>query len=379
MRCAVIALIVGVMAGAMATAGRAGEAGGIPDHEIERIVLGQIDAYLPADMPGGVAVAVREGGRTLFVNRGFAARHLDEPVTADSLFNLGSLGKVFISALLAKAHRDGVLNLDDPVAKHVTELQAGSDMRRVTLRQLASYTSGFVLPQDLPPWPERFFTLPQFIATLNDWEADAQHEPGQQMIYSHAGYMLLHLALERRFGMPIGQLVEQQISQPLGLSSTVLPFASRKAHPRGKLPSALARRAVQGYSPDGERIGKRGGLQGFYLWLGTGQMYSSPRDMAVFPATALGERPDQPALQAAIRLAQQSVLLSDGEYFQALAWEIRKGEQTIVDKYGGLNNATAYIGMIHNRRLGVVILANRGRLGLDSMGRDLLLDLARAR
>ena len=43
----------------------------------------------------------------------------------------------------------------------------GEGARRITLRQLATYTSGFVLPQDHPPWPVETFTLPAFITTLN--------------------------------------------------------------------------------------------------------------------------------------------------------------------------------------------------------------------
>ena len=70
----------------------------------------------------------------------------------------------------------------------------------------------------------------------------------------------------------------------------------------------LAARAVQGYSADDEPIGKPGDLQGFYHWLGTGQMYSSARDMAVFLAANLGELPEHRALQAAMRAARRGVL-----------------------------------------------------------------------
>jgi CubicO group peptidase (beta-lactamase class C family) len=88
---------------------------------------------------------------------------LTRPITSDVLFNLGSVGKVFDTALLTLAEQKGELNLDDPVAKYVVELQQGGDVRRITLRQLASYTSGFVLPQDHAPWPKDTFTLPEFV------------------------------------------------------------------------------------------------------------------------------------------------------------------------------------------------------------------------
>jgi beta-lactamase class C len=48
---------------------------------------------------------------------------------------------------------------------------------------------------------------------------------------------------------------------------------------------------------------------------------------------------------------------------QALAWEIITGDEpNIIEKYGGLNNASAYIGMMPSRKLGIVILANRGNV-----------------
>lgn len=346
------------------------------DTGIANIVDQHIRAALPETGPGGAAVVVRMDGRTLFFNYGMAGPA--RQITSDVLFNLGSLGKVFDAALLAMAERRGELNLDDPVAKYVVELQQGADVRRITLRELATYTSGFVLPQDHPPWPEETFTLPKFIATLNAWTADKDYAPGKQMIYSHAGFVLLHLALERRFGVPFDKLMTQRLLKPLGLRSTALPIASAnpELNPRGEIPKALARRAVQGYSEEGTAIGRPGDLQGYYHWLGTGQMYASARDMAVFLAANLGELPDQGALQDAMHRAQQGTFPIRKDSYQALAWEVHKGIEQIVDKYGGMNNASAYIGLLPRRKIGVVILGNRGSMAVEEVGRRMILTLA---
>jgi beta-lactamase class C len=325
---------------------------------------------------GGVAVAIRMNGHTSFFNYGMADRK--RPITSDVLFNLGSVGKVFDSALLTLADKRGELNLDDPVAKYVVELQQGGDIRWITLRQLASYTSGFVLPQDHAPWPEDTFTLPEFVDTLNAWTSDMNHEPGKQVIYSHGGFVLIHLALERRFGVPFDALMTQHLLKPLGLRSTTLPMASPNAtlHPRGEIPEAFARRAVQGYSEDGDPVGAPGDLHGYYHWLGTGQMYATVRDMAVFLAAALGELPDQAVLHEAIRRAQLGTFPIAEGVDQALAWEVHRGDKTIVDKYGGMVNASAYIGMIPDRKLGIVILGNRGSMAVSGAGRSILRALA---
>jgi beta-lactamase class C len=135
---------------------------------------------------------------------------------------------------------------------------------------------------------------------------------------------------------------------------------------------------VQGYSEDGTPIGGPGDLQGYYRWLGTGQMYASARDMAVFLVANLGERQDRAALQAALRRAQQPVFPIGDDVDQALGWEVRKLDRlTIVDKYGGMNNASAYIGLIPERKVGIVILGNRGGTAVEEAGRAIMLALAR--
>lgn len=62
---------------------------------------------------------------------------------------------------------------------------------------------------------------------------------------------------------------------------------------------------------------------------------------------------------------------------QALAWEVLSdGGPAIVEKYGGLNNASAYIGMMPSRKLGIVILANRGNVYPNEVGRRIMLEIA---
>ena len=198
MRLAILALITAL------TAGPTLAGSPVADSTVERIVAREIATW--PNEPGGAAIAVRIAGRTLFFNAGMADQAAKLPITSDSLFNLASLGKVFDATLLAQAIRQGELQLDDPVANFLAELEQGGDIRRVTIGQLATHTSGLLLPQDHPPWPEEHYTLPEFIRTLNEWKADAKHEPGKQRIYTHAGYILLHLAIERRFGAPIDSI-----------------------------------------------------------------------------------------------------------------------------------------------------------------------------
>ena len=106
-------------------------------------------------------------------------------------------------------------------------------------------------------------------------------------------------------------------------------------------------------------------------------MYSSARDMAVFLAANLGEWPVDGShcgrrwrwrSEASDHRPAQSASAGVGDHLQA--------RPVIVEKYGGLNNASAYIGMMPSRKLGIVILGNRGNLYPNEVGRRILIEIA---
>jgi beta-lactamase class C len=100
--------------------------------------------------------------------------------------------------------------------------------------------------------------------------------------------------------------------------------------------------------------------------------------MMAFLAANLDELPLDQSLHDATALAHRSVFRIGPRNSQALAWEISDREPTIIEKYGGLNNASAYIGMMPSRKLGIVILGNRGNQYPNEPGRRILLELAAA-
>src|SRR5438552_1923962 len=335
---------------------------------VEQIVKQKIQPILPENSKGGgVAVAVRMNGKTAFLNYGMADDAKNRPVTADAIFNLGSVGKLFATTSLAQAVKQGVLSLDDPVAKYVTELQRGGDIRGVTLGQLASHTSGLPrVPGQYEHWHRGKYTWPDFVRFLNSWKADPKHEPGKQYLYSNAAMVLLRVALERRFNTRFAALMHERITVPLGITSTALP-----------LPRDLLGRAVQGYGQMGKPIGRPGEESGTFKWPGAGQIYSSSRDMATFLAANMGELPDRRPMESAMALAQQPVFTVNPHFKQGLAWQdVSAGNLTIVDKNGGLPNTSTYIGFAPQQKLGVVILVNRGKQRATGIGRQILHALA---
>ena len=325
---------------------------------------------------GGVAVAVQMGDRSLFFNYGYANQADKRPVTSDSLFNVGSLRKIFEATLVAQAVLRGEIRLDDPVARYVTELH-GDYVRHVTVRQLLSHTSGLLLPTDHPPWPTEKYSLAGFYDALNAWTPSGGEAPGKQRIYTHSGYILLQLVLERRYGKPIAELLDRGVIAPLGMTSTVVP--ERGTDDRAIMSAALLQRAVQGYARDGETIGVPGNQQSYFDFPGTGQMFSTAHDLAQLLAACLGETQIDPQLRQALLATQREEFRVSPQYGQAMAWEIENPfGVTIVDKPGGLDNASAYVGLVPDRKIGIAILVNRGDVHPFEIARSTILpELAR--
>ena len=344
--------------------------------QVEHIIARDVAPMVSATGAGGAAVVVYIRGRTLFFNYGFADQTKKQPITSDSLFNVGSVRKVFDAALVAQAVERGELRLDDPVNKYVGELQ-GDYIRRVTIGQLVTHTSGLLLPTDHPPWPQEHYSLSGFLDALNAWTPKNGEEPGKQRIYSHAGYILLQLVLEHRYGRPIAELIARDITKPLGMNSTVLP--ERGPDDRAILGPELMQRTVQGYSYGGDPVGLPGNQQGYYDFPGAGQMFSSARDLAILLAACLGDASVETGLRRALQSTRREFFRVNSQFGQAMAWEVADFSNTgIVDKPAGLDNASAFIGLVPQSKIGLVLLLNRGDVAPSEVTRTRTLpDLAR--
>jgi beta-lactamase class C len=354
------------------------------DSDMDTKVQNLVAAHLaPAVTSGGLAVAVYTNGHVQFFNYGHADLAGKWPITEDTLFNLASLRKVFEATLVALGALRGEINLYDPVSKYVGELN-GDYFRRVTIGELTTHTSGLLLPTDHPPWPNDSFTRAQLFEMLNTWKPSAGEAPGRQRIYSHAGYVLLQVALERRYGKPIHELIEERILKPLGMHATFLP--ERGPDNRAIMPSELLQETVQGYSDQGVPIGPPGNQQSYFDFPGTGQMFSTARDLSIFVAACLDSQPNDkgndkagvPQLREALKTIQRQRFEVSPKFGQAMAWEnVHLDGVNIVDKPGGLNNASAYIGLVPKQNIGIVLLANRGEFPHENARYEVLPALAR--
>ncbi|MBK6767535.1 MAG: beta-lactamase family protein [Ardenticatenales bacterium] len=139
-------------------------------------------------------------------------------LTTDSLFPVASITKLATALAVLRLVADGMLELDDPLAKHLPDAAAAQD--GVTLRTMLSHTAG--LPIDLAPEAAPY-------APGLDWPALVRAclatppaaAPLIEVQYSNVGSGLLAIVVERRTGLPIREALETHVLSPLGIEGTL--------------------------------------------------------------------------------------------------------------------------------------------------------------
>ncbi|MCC7020612.1 MAG: beta-lactamase family protein [Ardenticatenales bacterium] len=139
-------------------------------------------------------------------------------LSTDSLFPVASITKLATALAVLRLAADGVVELDDALAKHLPDAAAARD--GVTLRAMLCHTAG--LPIDLAPeaasyapgldWPE----LARACLTT-----PLSAPPGSDVQYSNIGSGLLAIVVERRTGLPIGEALDALVLSPLGIEGTL--------------------------------------------------------------------------------------------------------------------------------------------------------------
>jgi CubicO group peptidase (beta-lactamase class C family) len=174
---------------------------------------------------GAVATAEKRGGRWTFAISGqpFATGHA-EVAAQKTLFEIGSITKVFTGILLADAVLDGKLGLDDTLAQRLPVKFADPATGAVTLKQLATHTSCLPrLPDNLagsnPDDPYAQYDDKALFAYLAG--AKLPEKPPCAVEYSNLGFGILGVVLETAYGKPWAALIAEKITGPLGMPDTV--------------------------------------------------------------------------------------------------------------------------------------------------------------
>lgn len=342
----------------------------LSSEQIKSVVDGQIAPLLKAQQIPGMAVAVIYQGHAWFFNYGVAEVKSGRPVSASTIFELGSVSKTFTGVLGGYAVQSGLIKLDDPVAKYSAEL-SGKQWRDITLLNLATYTAGG-LPLQVPDAVTDQKSLWNY---YQQWQP--QWKAGTMRNYSNASIGLFGLLAVAKSNSSFASLMQQQVFNPLSLTHTYL-----------RVPESAQADYAWGYK-NGQPLRVTPGPLDEQAY----GVKSSAQDMAKFLQANIDpdSLPSEDAVLKKSLLTAQKGYYQVGNFRQGLGWEMYDwptNPQTIIadsandvalkprevralvparaatpaswiHKTGSTNGFGTYIAFIPAEKLGIVMLANK--------------------
>ncbi|WP_207401626.1 class C beta-lactamase [Phytopseudomonas dryadis] len=335
---------------------------------LRAVVDGVVQPLMAANAIPGMAVAVSVDGETHVFNYGVASQEDGWPVDERTLFEIGSVSKVFTGTLGAWIAARGELSLADPAERHLPAL-SGTPLGRISLLDLATYTAGGLPLQ----FPDAVRGEEAMLAFFRDWHPS--YPPGSRRLYSNPSIGLFGYLAARGAGADFEALMTTALLPKLGLSNTFL-----------HVPEHEAQRYAYGTSEGERRIRVSPGAldaQGYGL-------KTTAADLIRFVQLAMDPSPLDGPLSEAFA-ATQTGYYRFGPAMQGLGWEIydqpasldvllagnapalalepqpvtridppqRPRPDRFVNKTGSTRGFGAYAAFLPEQRIGIVLLANR--------------------
>lgn len=315
----------------------------------------------------GIEVGVLLGGRKSSFGFGHKSAAAKDSPDGDSIFEIGSITKVFTAVLLAQLRAEGLVSLEDPIRKHFPDgaKVPSRNGKVIRLHHLATHTSGLPrLPSNLSPRdPDnpyadyRVEDLEKFIA-----RAKLGRDPGEAYDYSNVGGGLLGHLLASRAGLSYEEAIISRICAPLGMKDTGIALSKDQQT-----------RLLPGHSSDGKRVA---------YWdvpalAGAGALRSSASDLLRFLEANLGNVPTP--LLGALSETHVPRARAGGGMSVGLGWHISplgtKDKATLHWHNGGTGGFSSFAGFVKDRGVGVVVLSNAAEQ-VDSLAHSILIPLS---
>lgn len=276
---------------------------------------------------------------------------------ADTVFEIGSITKVFTSLVLADMVGHGEVKLDDPVATLLpqTVRVPSREGREITLLDLANQVSGLPrLPNNLKPAdagdPYADYGPARLYEFLSGYSLP--RAIGEKYEYSNLGVGLLGHALALKSGLSYEEMVRRRVLEPLGMTDTTII-----------LTEAQKKRLAAGSSSSLRPVGN----WRFDALAGAGALLSTPRDMLKFLTAAMGLR-ETPLRRAFDLMLEKRRPTGTPNLDITMGWHIwTKYGTEIVWHNGGTGGYRSFAGFDPKKKTGVVVLCNTS-FGVDDLG-----------
>jgi D-alanyl-D-alanine-carboxypeptidase/D-alanyl-D-alanine-endopeptidase len=327
-----------------------------PDAEVRAILKERVDSKRSAGIVVGI---LDEGGRRVvaYADAGSA----DRPLDGNTVFEIGSITKVFTSSLLADMVRRGEVKLDDPVSKYLpaSVRLPSRNGREITLLDLATQTSGLprlpgnMAPKD-PKNPYADYSVEQLYDFLSHYTLT--RDIGEKYEYSNLGVGLLGHILARRAGVSYEELLTKRILEPLEMRDTAITLSA-----------PMKARLAPGHDAGGAAA-ENWDLPAL---AGAGALRSAANDMLKFLAANLdtGDGPLASELRETHRVRRSTGM---PELDIGLGWHVfHRFGADLTWHNGGTGGYHSWIGFLAKKRAGAVVLSNSSA-DIDDIGLHLL-------
>jgi len=179
---------------------------------------------------------------------GVSDKSTQTPIVAGMHTRIGSVTKTFTATAILQLADEGKLKLDDPVSKYLDFVPNGD---HITLRQMASMTSGLVSYTEDEDWVNNWQAHPEQTYTARELvDVGFRHKPhfppGTSISYSNSNFVLLGMVIEKVSGMTVQDFFAQRIFRPLGLRNTTWPTST-------DLPTPFSHGSTE-QTPDGSEV-----------------------------------------------------------------------------------------------------------------------------
>lgn len=246
----------------------------------------------------GMAVAITRNGQAHYFNYGVARLDDQQPVSSDTLFEIGSLSKPLTATLAALAQATGKLTLADSAGQHWPELQ-GSQLEHASLLNLGTYTAGGLPLQ----FPDNVTDPASMLAYYRQWQPE--YTAGTHRRYSNPSIGLLGYLAARSMGQPFPTLMEGTLFPALGMSHSYI-----------QVPAQQMPRYAFGYSKDNQPLRVNPGMLDAEAY----GVKTNTKDMLRFVQANLNPAGLNKDLQHAIAITHTGYYRV-GEMTQGLGWE----------------------------------------------------------
>ncbi|BBH46388.1 class C beta-lactamase [Pseudomonas sp. KU43P] len=332
----------------------------------------QVDAVVTKLMQeqdiAGMAVAVFANGQAHYFSYGVASKAGGEAVTADTLFEIGSLSKTYTATLAALASAEGKLDLQAPARRYQPAL-AESSLGEASVLELGAYSADCLPLQ----FPDAVKTDQQALDFLRDWKPRSEH--GTQRCYSNPSLGLFGDLAARAQERPFAELMSQGLLPQMGLQHTYL-----------QVPAKAQSLYAQGYDAQNRPVRVSPGPYADEAY----GIKTSARDLLRYVRLQMQPAELSPALRKALAITQTGYF-QVGSMTQGLGWErypYPVSLETLVDgnsprlirepqatrrldpalpaephawynKTGATNGFGAYAAFIPSEGKAIILLANR--------------------